>query len=155
MAGVLPSREVTISSISHLGFGMYTSEEVRERKVDACLASASSTCCILLATLHTCNTQWRCTSGTRTALSPSLQIRQLSIKEIKNPTTMNAAGEHLPDGLYDPALGLLHTATFKERCITCDMEQSRCAGHFGHIELPVPVLNPLLIKCAPVLVSCP
>lgn len=44
------------------------------------------------------------------------------------------------NGLYDLALG---PPDSKEVCATCIQNFSNCPGHFGHIELPLPVYNPL------------
>ena len=76
-----------------------------------------------------------------------LQIMQISVKRLTNPVTLDTTGRPLPDGLYDPALGLLPND--RSECETCGLGSARCPGHFGHVELPVPVYNPLLIKCAP------
>jgi DNA-directed RNA polymerase beta' subunit len=29
-------------------------------------------------------------------------------------------------------------------CTTCNLGAAHCPGHFGHIELPLPVYNPLI-----------
>ena len=34
------------------------------------------------------------------------------------------------------------------RCSTCGLLYTHCPGHFGHIELAVPVYNPLVFGCA-------
>ena len=44
------------------------------------------------------------------------------------------------DGLYDPALGPIDA---HGSCSTCRLGAMHCPGHFGHIELAVPVYNPL------------
>lgn len=33
-------------------------------------------------------------------------------------------------------------------CATCGLLYVACPGHFGHVELPVPVYNPLVFMCA-------
>lgn len=76
----------------------------------------------------------------------SLQIRELSVKKIVNPVTVDTFGNALPDGLYDSAMG--PQGSDYGTCATCHMQASLCPGHFGHIELPVPVYNPLLLKYA-------
>ena len=76
-----------------------------------------------------------------------MQIRQLSVKKIVNPVTVDPFGNSLQDGLYDPALG--PQGSDFGVCATCQQQASVCPGHFGHIELPVPVYNPLLLKCGP------
>lgn len=52
----------------------------------------------------------------------------------------------MPDGLHDPALGLESGVMPTRQCVTCRQNSTSCPGHFGHIELPVPVYNPLLLK---------
>lgn len=73
-------------------------------------------------------------------------MKRLSVKRITNPVTLDASGNALPDGLYDPSLGLQAGVFATKECTTCRLNQSSCPGHFGHIELPVPVFNPLLFK---------
>jgi DNA-directed RNA polymerase beta' subunit len=73
-----------------------------------------------------------------------VKIHQISVKRITNPVTLDPHGRALPDGLYDPALGLLPND--RTECETCGLGSSQCPGHFGHIELPVPVYNPLFLK---------
>ncbi|RIA84105.1 DNA-directed RNA polymerase I complex large subunit Nuc1 [Glomus cerebriforme] len=77
----------------------------------------------------------------------SEEIKKLSVKEINNPIIFDAVGIPNEGGLYDPALGPFTHSTLYEsifcRCGTCNLDIYRCPGHFGHIELPVPVYNPL------------
>ena len=44
-------------------------------------------------------------------------------------------------GAYDPVLGPCESFAV---CPTCHLTQKECPGHLGHIELNVPVYNPLL-----------
>eukprot|EP00892_Ulva_mutabilis_P000087 jgi/Ulvmu1/10079/UM006_0026.1 len=98
--GVVPCREVTVTAVQRLAFGVYSDDEVK----------------------------------------------RLSVKRITNPVTLDSSGNALADGLYDPSLGI-QTGVFAAReCVTCRLNQASCPGHFGHIELPVPVYNPLLFK---------
>ncbi|XP_036139810.1 DNA-directed RNA polymerase I subunit RPA1 isoform X2 [Monomorium pharaonis] len=71
-------------------------------------------------------------------------IRNLSVTKIRTPLCFNILGHPLKGGLYDPALGT--TRSSSEVCNTCGYNGSKCPGHFGHIELPVPVVNPLFHK---------
>ena len=52
-------------------------------------------------------------------------------------------GTALPNGLYDPALGPYESKA-SAPCITCGNLYINCPGHSGHIELCVPVYQPLL-----------
>mmetsp|Transcript_11185 Transcript_11185/g.46744 ORF Transcript_11185/g.46744 Transcript_11185/m.46744 type:complete len:426 (+) Transcript_11185:59-1336(+) len=69
------------------------------------------------------------------------EVRALSVKAITNPTTFDDMGRPVQGGLYDLALG---TTSHKELCVTCHLGYQECPGHFGHIELAVPAVNPLL-----------
>ncbi|KAF8073189.1 rpa1 [Scenedesmus sp. PABB004] len=69
------------------------------------------------------------------------EVRKLSVKRVLSPLTYDAFNNIIPDGLYDPAMG---PVDFNGRCSTCGLGHSQCPGHFGHIELPVVVYNPLV-----------
>lgn len=69
------------------------------------------------------------------------EIRQLSVKEIVSQVTFDALNNAVVGGLYDPALGPID---YNMICPTCHQTQKECPGHMGHIELPVPVYNPVL-----------
>lgn len=45
------------------------------------------------------------------------------------------------------------TKNNSELCSTCGHNGSKCPGHFGHIELPVPVVNPLFHKALSMLLK--
>ncbi|KGL91263.1 DNA-directed RNA polymerase I subunit RPA1, partial [Charadrius vociferus] len=66
--------------------------------------------------------------------------RKLSVKPITNPQYLDNVGNPASNGLYDLALG---PPDSKEVCATCMQNFSNCPGHFGHIELPLTVYNPL------------
>ncbi|NXT68960.1 RPA1 polymerase, partial [Chaetops frenatus] len=68
------------------------------------------------------------------------EIRKLSVKPITNPQYLDNVGNPAVNGLYDLALG---PPDSKEVCATCMQNFSNCPGHFGHIELPLTVYNPL------------
>ncbi|KAF7684268.1 DNA-directed RNA polymerase I subunit rpa1 [Astathelohania contejeani] len=69
------------------------------------------------------------------------EIRKLSIVEIKNPATLDSFEHPIPHGLHDSKMGPLNSEI---PCHTCGLIGFDCPGHFGHIELKYPVLNPLL-----------
>ncbi|XP_058804040.1 DNA-directed RNA polymerase I subunit RPA1 [Phymastichus coffea] len=71
-------------------------------------------------------------------------IRNLSVKKITTPDSFNMLGHPLIGGLHDPALGPLNENS--DPCRTCSRNVFRCSGHFGHIDLPMPVVNPLFHK---------
>lgn len=90
------------------------------------------------------------------------EIRKLSVKNITNSRFLDNVGNVAPNSLYDLALG---PADNKEVCGTCCQDFNGCPGHFGHVELPLPVYNPLffdklylLVRASCVLchtLSCP
>ncbi|KAJ0050146.1 hypothetical protein NL108_013161, partial [Boleophthalmus pectinirostris] len=65
---------------------------------------------------------------------------KLSVKLITNSRFLDNVGNVAPNSLYDLALG---PADNKEVCSTCCQDFNNCPGHFGHVELPLPVYNPL------------
>lgn len=73
-------------------------------------------------------------------LFTSEEIRKLSVVKIVTPLTFNAIGHPLNGGLYDPALGAFEK--YNVLCATCNNVSFKCPGHMGHIELPLPVVNP-------------
>lgn len=72
---------------------------------------------------------------------PVLQVRKLSVIKVEQPLIFNSTKDPIPGGLYDPAMGPID---FRGRCTTCNLGYNACPGHFGRIELPVPVYNPLI-----------
>ncbi|KAF6830321.1 DNA-directed RNA polymerase I subunit rpa1 [Colletotrichum musicola] len=69
------------------------------------------------------------------------EIRAISVKRIENDSTFDNLLNPVPGGLYDPALGSWGDSL----CATCNLNQSSCPGHAGHIELPVPVYHPIFL----------
>ncbi|OLN92167.1 DNA-directed RNA polymerase I subunit [Colletotrichum chlorophyti] len=69
------------------------------------------------------------------------EIRSISVKRIENDSTFDNLLNPVPGGLYDPALGSWGDAP----CATCNLNQSSCPGHAGHIDLPVPVYHPIFL----------
>ncbi len=70
-------------------------------------------------------------------LSPQ-EIRKLSVVEIQTPDTYDEDGAPITSGLMDGRLGTLEP---RQRCRTCGNTATRCPGHFGHIELAVPIIH--------------
>ncbi|XP_039753127.1 DNA-directed RNA polymerase I subunit RPA1 [Pararge aegeria] len=71
-------------------------------------------------------------------------MRKLSVAKITNTVSFDSMGNPTKGGLYDPALGPIRDRN--DFCTTCSNALLHCPGHFGHIELPVVVVNPLFIK---------
>lgn len=69
-------------------------------------------------------------------LSPQM-IKRGSVCEILSYNTFSG---NMPiiNGLFDPRMG---TIDYNRRCETCENEADTCPGHFGHIELGLPVYN--------------
>ncbi|GFR43873.1 hypothetical protein Agub_g5002 [Astrephomene gubernaculifera] len=79
------------------------------------------------------------------------EIRKLSVVKVTSPIIFDNMKVAVPDGLYDPRMG---PVDIRDRCATCKLGFDRCPGHFGHIELPVPVYNPLVFKVLYKLMRC-
>ncbi len=70
-------------------------------------------------------------------LSPQ-DLRKCSVVEIQTPDTYDEDGAPITAGLMDGRLGTLEP---RQRCKTCGNTAIRCPGHFGHIELAVPIIH--------------
>ncbi|XP_052811234.1 DNA-directed RNA polymerase I subunit RPA1-like isoform X1 [Mya arenaria] len=68
-------------------------------------------------------------------------VRALSVKEITNVETFDTLNHPTVGGLYDQALG---PSDEHDVCFTCNQPSLHCPGHMGHMELAMPVFNPLL-----------
>ena len=67
-------------------------------------------------------------------------IRRLSVKQVTTAQMFDSLSNPVPKGLYDPAMGPIDK---NARCPTCSQTAFQCPGHFGHIELAVPVYAPM------------
>ena len=70
-------------------------------------------------------------------MSPQ-DIRRFSVAEILTADTYDEDGAPIMGGLMDGRLGTLEP---RQRCLTCGNTALRCPGHFGHIELAVPIIH--------------
>lgn len=68
------------------------------------------------------------------------QIRKLSVKSITSAEIFDQLNHPLAGGLYDVSMGPIDKGG---RCGTCGLGFFQCPGHFGHIDLAVPVYAPL------------
>ncbi|KAK3723137.1 DNA-directed RNA polymerase II core subunit rpo21 [Vermiconidia calcicola] len=67
------------------------------------------------------------------------EIKNMSVCHIEYPETMDEQRQRPREkGLNDPKLG---TTDRGYRCATCEESMAECPGHFGHIELAVPVFH--------------
>lgn len=69
------------------------------------------------------------------------EVKKLSVARIDSLISFTPLGEPIVGGMYDPRLGPSHLSNGK--CPTCNQNSASCTGHFGHIELPCPVINPI------------
>ncbi|KAJ2617132.1 hypothetical protein H4S08_000456 [Coemansia sp. RSA 1365] len=69
------------------------------------------------------------------------EVRRMSVKQVVNPVLLDSLGNPTNGGLYDQAMGPF---TKNHLCGTCSLSYFNCPGHFGHIELPAPVVNPMM-----------
>ncbi|UCC34123.1 MAG: DNA-directed RNA polymerase subunit A' [Candidatus Bathyarchaeota archaeon] len=70
-------------------------------------------------------------------ISPQ-EVRRLSVAEIQTADTYDEDGAPIISGLMDGRLGTLEP---RQRCKTCGNTAIRCPGHFGHVELAVPIIH--------------
>lgn len=77
-------------------------------------------------------------------LSPE-KIRKMSATRIITPDTYDEDGFPIEMGLMDPRLGVIEPGL---RCKTCRQRVGKdgCPGHFGHIELAMPVIHVGYVK---------
>lgn len=75
-------------------------------------------------------------------LSPD-EIRKMSAIKIITADTYNDDGFPIDMGLMDPHLGVIEPGL---RCKTCGGKVDECLGHFGHIDLAMPVIHVGYIK---------
>ncbi len=66
------------------------------------------------------------------------ELRRLSVVEIQTADTYDEDGAPITSGLMDGRLGTLEP---RQRCKTCGNTAIRCPGHFGHVELAVPIIH--------------
>jgi len=76
--------------------------------------------------------------GVHFGLFSPQEVRRLSVVEIQTPDTYDEDGAPITAGLMDGRLGTLEP---RQRCKTCGNTAIRCPGHFGHIELAVPIIH--------------
>lgn len=74
-------------------------------------------------------------------LSPE-EIKQMSYVNITVKSSIES-GILKENSAYDPRLGVVSSDL---HCSTCDLDSNRDPGHFGHIDLMLPVINPEFIK---------
>jgi len=73
-------------------------------------------------------------TGVAFGMFSSREVRKISVCEI-NDSKLSGEGT-----VYDPRMGVLKNHAL---CVTCNKSNDKCTGHFGHIELPVPIAHPM------------
>ena len=79
-----------------------------------------------------------------TLLSPT-EIRNMSATKVITADTYDDDGFPIPMGLMDPRMGVIEPGL---RCKTCGLRvgENGCPGHFGHIDLAMPVIHVGFVK---------
>ena len=75
----------------------------------------------------------------------SEEIKRISMKQLTETMVYKDIGMANPGGLSDPSMGV---GAFDKiaTCVKCGQNSDNCTGHFGHIELNIPVYNPFLLN---------
>ena len=71
------------------------------------------------------------------------EIRRMSAVKIITADTYDDEGYPISQGLMDPHMGVIEPGL---RCKTCGCKVDECPGHFGHIDLAMPVIHVGFIK---------
>lgn len=71
------------------------------------------------------------------------ELKKMSVSHITLIESFDPEGNAVKGGLYDKKLG---PAKRSDKCDTCGRMQQLCEGHVGHIQLPLPVYNPIFIR---------
>jgi DNA-directed RNA polymerase subunit A' len=75
-------------------------------------------------------------------LSPD-EIRKISVVQITSPETYDEDGTPISGSVMDPKLGAIEPG---QTCPICGNTIRACPGHFGHIELALPIINVLFVR---------
>ncbi|KAL3315276.1 DNA-directed RNA polymerase I subunit RPA1 [Cichlidogyrus casuarinus] len=82
--------------------------------------------------------------GLNFSLYTAEEIRSISVKEIVSANIFDRFSNRTVDGgLHDQHLG---PNSFQDICEHCGLTYTDCNGHFGRIEFPKPVYNPLFFE---------
>ena len=71
------------------------------------------------------------------------EIRKMSATSVITADTYDDEGYPLERGLMDPHMGVIEPGL---RCLTCYGKVDECPGHFGHIDLALPVIHVGFVK---------
>lgn len=79
------------------------------------------------------------------------EIIKMSVCEVTRPSQRNSLGGDLTGTPYDRRMGVLESGY---NCETCGQDNKSCQGHFGHINLPIPVYNLIYIDYILKILQC-
>ncbi len=77
-------------------------------------------------------------NGIRFTLASPSEVRKMSATKIITADTYNDDGFPIDMGLMDTRLGVIEPGL---KCKTCGKKVDECPGHFGHIEIAMPVIH--------------
>ena len=77
-------------------------------------------------------------AGIRFALMDPNEIRKMSAVEVKTADTYKDDGHAFKQGLMDPKMGVIEPGLV---CPTDNCKYDESPGHFGHIQLELPVMH--------------
>lgn len=78
------------------------------------------------------------------------EIRTSSVCEVTKPDTFDGT-EPVINGLFDPRMGVIERGP---ECATCENNNAMCPGHFGHIDLTLPVFHMHFIHIVMKILPC-
>ena len=81
-------------------------------------------------------------SGVEFAFFSAPEVRALSVRHVVQPNALDQLNRPLAGGTVDTAMGA-DPYSRQEICPTCGLDSFKCMGHPGHVELCVPLYNPL------------
>ncbi|KAK9065782.1 hypothetical protein SSX86_015183 [Deinandra increscens subsp. villosa] len=79
--------------------------------------------------------------GVRFSFMTDEEVKKHSVVKITKNVLLDSVSRPVEGGLYDPLLGPMED---QGPCKSCGQQSFSCPGHCGHIELSLPVYNPLL-----------
>ena len=77
------------------------------------------------------------------SISSDQDVLNQSMVEVLHGKIPRGQQEELCNTLYNLRMGTIEKGV---KCETCSMNYTKCKGHFGHIALAVPVVNPICLK---------
>ena len=78
------------------------------------------------------------------------ELKRRAVCEVKKGETFDGI-EPVINGLFDPRMGILERG---QECPTCENSSVLCPGHFGYVDLAIPVFYMHYIDYIKKLLSC-